>query len=238
MNALEVKDLCKTYGDFKLDNVSFELPKGKIMGFVGQNGAGKTTTIRLILNMAKKQSGEISILGFDTAKEEIPARESIGVVFDDTFFPDNWTLADIEKAIKGFYKEWDSNKYNDLLKSFELDKKKKVSELSRGMKMKLSLDVAMSHNAKLLILDEPTSGLDPVARDELLTVFNDYIKDGEASILFSTHITTDLEKSADLITLIHDGKLYFTGLKDEFLKEHKGKSIDDILVAIAKGEQI
>ena len=218
-NALEVHNLCKSYGDFELSSVSFSLPKGSIMGFVGQNGAGKTTTIRCILNMALRDSGEVKVCGFDNLKNELEAKQEIGVVFDEVFFVETWTPSDIEKAIQGFYSSWNSTLYNEYLHKYKLPMKKRVKDLSRGMKMKLMLAVAMSHDAKLLILDEPTSGLDPVARDELLDILNEYISDGEKSVFFSTHITSDLEHVAGYITLIDNGKIFYSGTKDD-LKDH------------------
>jgi len=217
-NALEVQNLNKTYTDFKLDSVSFTLPKGSIMGFVGQNGAGKTTTIRCILNMAVRQSGEIKIFGFDNIKDELNVKQESAAVFDEIFFVDVWRVREVEKAIKGFYENWDSRQYAEYLKKFELSPEKKVKDLSRGMKMKLMLAVAMSHGAKLLILDEPTSGLDPVARDELLDILREYVADGEKSVFFSTHITSDLERIADFITLIDHGNIFYTGTKNGLLE--------------------
>ncbi|MCL2775492.1 MAG: ABC transporter ATP-binding protein [Oscillospiraceae bacterium] len=219
--ALEVQGLCKTYGDFKLNSVSFMLPAGYIMGFVGQNGAGKTTTIRCILNMATRESGEIKIFGLDNIRDELAVKQELAAVFDEIFFVDTWHVREVEKAIKGFYSGWDGKLYNEYLKKFELTPEKKVKDLSRGMKMKLMLAVAMSHSAKLLILDEPTSGLDPVARDELLDILRDYISDGEKSVFFSTHITSDLERIADYITLIEHGKLFYTGTKDGLLEHFR-----------------
>lgn len=217
-NALEVQGLCKSYPDFSLNKVSFSLPTGYIMGFVGQNGAGKTTTIRLILNMIRRTGGNIEIFGMDNIADEQKIKQDIAVVFDDTFFVDTWRLSEVEGAVRGFYANWDSVKYNEYLKSFGLPAGKRVKELSRGMKMKLMLAVAMSHDAKLLLLDEPTSGLDPVARDELLDILGTYISDGQRSILFSTHITSDLEKIADYITLIRRGSIFYSGTKDDLLE--------------------
>lgn len=217
-NVIEVQNLCKSYKDFSLNNVSFSLPMGYIMGFVGQNGAGKTTTIRLLLNMARRDDGEIRIFGLDNLNEEQKIKQNIAVVFDDIFFVDIWKVREVEKAIKGFYSNWNSNLYNQYINKFRLPTDKKVKDLSRGMKMKLMLAVAMSHEAKLLILDEPTSGLDPVARDELLEILGVYIKDGQKSILFSTHITSDLEKIADYITLIDNGNIFYSGTKDDLLE--------------------
>ncbi|MCL2825829.1 MAG: ABC transporter ATP-binding protein [Eggerthellaceae bacterium] len=218
INALEVCDLCKSYPDFKLSDITFALPTGYIMGFVGQNGAGKTTTIRCILNMAARESGEIKIFGLDNIKHELKVKQELAAVFDEIFFVDFWHVREVEKAIRGFYSEWDSRQYNEYLKQFELSPEKRVKELSRGMKMKLMLAVAMSHGAKLLILDEPTSGLDPVARDELLDILRGYIADGEKSVFFSTHITSDLERIADFITLIDHGRIFYTGTKDGLLE--------------------
>jgi ABC-2 type transport system ATP-binding protein len=214
-NALEVRNLCKSYNDFSLDSVSFTLPAGYIMGFVGQNGSGKTTTIRLILNMANRTGGEVKIFGSDNIEDELTVKQELAAVFDEIFFVDIWRVREVEKAIKGFYSQWDSGRFAGYLKKFKLPPSKKVKELSRGMKMKLMLAVAMSHNAKLLILDEPTSGIDPVARDDLLDILREYISDGEKSVFFSTHITSDLEKIADYVTLIDNGKVFFTGSKDD-----------------------
>ena len=216
-NALEVEGLCKSYRDFRLDSVHLTLPAGNIMGFVGQNGAGKTTTIRCILNMATRESGTIRVFGLDNIKDELAVKQELAAVFDEIFFVENWRLKEVEKAIQGFYAKWDSRLYADYLEKFELPANRQVKELSRGMKMKLMLAVAMCHEAKLLILDEPTSGLDPVARDELLGILRDYISDGEKSVFFSTHITSDLEHVADYITLIDHGKIFYTGSKDGLL---------------------
>jgi ABC-2 type transport system ATP-binding protein len=218
-NAIEISKLCKDYGDFSINNVSFSLPTGYIMGFVGQNGAGKTTTIRLILNMISRNSGNIKIFGMDNILEEQKIKQDIAAVFDDIFFVDNWKLSEVEKAVKGFYENWSSTLYYEYLNNFKLPLNKKVKDLSRGMKMKLMLAVAMSHDAKLIILDEPTSGLDPVSRDELLEILSAYISDGQKSVLFSTHITSDLEKIADYITLIDKGNLFYTGTKDDLLEK-------------------
>jgi len=216
-NALEVQNLCKSYGDFHLDRVSFALPMGQIMGFVGQNGAGKTTTIRCILNMATRESGEITIFGLDNIRDELAIKQELAAVFDEIFFVDAWRVRDIEKIIKGFYSGWDSALYADFLTEFDLPPSRRIKDLSRGMKMKLMLAVAMSHGAKLLLLDEPTSGLDPVAREELLDILKDYVADGEKSVFFSTHITSDLERIADLITMIDNGTIFYTGTKDGLL---------------------
>ncbi len=217
-NALEVENLRKTYGDFRLDSVSFTLPAGYIMGFVGQNGAGKTTTIRCILNMAIREGGDIKIFGRDNLRDELAIKQELAAVFDEIFFVDSWRIREVETVIRGFYSAWDNRPYGEYLKKFGLSPDKRVKELSRGMKLKLMLAVAMSHGAKLLILDEPTSGLDPVARDELLDILKEYIADEEKSVFFSTHITSDLERIADFITLIDHGRIFYTGTKDGLLE--------------------
>ena len=213
-NAFEITGLCKEFKDFSLKDVSFSLPEGFIMGFVGKNGAGKTTTIRLMLNMLERDGGKIEVLGQDNIQGEQRIKQDVGVVFDDIFFVDSWKVSEVEKAIKGFYSRWDSQLYKKYAREFSLPMDKRVKDLSRGMKMKLMLAVALSHEARLLMLDEPTSGLDPVARDELLDILGEYIAGGDKSILFSTHITSDLEKIADYITLIDNGRIFYTGTKD------------------------
>ena len=218
--AIEITGLRKDYEGFSLNDISFSLPVGHIMGFVGQNGAGKTTTIRLILNMTARNNGSIKIFGMDNILEEQRIKQNVGAVFDDIFFVENWKVSEVEKAIKGFYRNWDSDLYSRYVNGFSLPVNKKVKELSRGMKMKLMLAAAMSYDAKLLILDEPTSGIDPVARNELLEILSKYVSDGERSILFSTHITTDLEKIADYVTVIDKGDLIYTGARDDLLTDY------------------
>jgi len=219
-NILEINNLSKNYDMFALKDVSFSLPTGLIMGFVGPNGAGKTTTIKSMLNMISYDSGSIKLLGLDSRENSLQINEQVGVVMDLPFYSEDWTVSDVENAVSSFYVNWDSGKYAELLGKFGIDKKKKVKELSRGMKVKLMLSVALSHDAKLLILDEPTSGLDPVARDELCDIFSDFVADENRSILFSTHITTDLEKIADCITFILGGRIIFTGLKDDLIEKY------------------
>lgn len=228
-NFLEIKNLSTSFSGFKLNNISLSLPKGYIMGLVGPNGAGKTTTIQLILNMLEKDAGEILVFGKDNVKNEDAIKQDVGVVFDSIFYVDSWTLKDTEKAISLFYKDWSHSIFSEMVRRFDLPQGKKVGELSRGMQMKLMLACAFSHNAKLLILDEPTSGLDPVTRDEFLEILQEYIKDGERSVLFSTHITTDLERVADYITLVNRGEVVYTGsmehLKDGY-RLIKGRARD------------
>lgn len=213
---LELNNVSKTFSQFELDDISFNLPIGYIMGLIGPNGAGKTTTIKLILNILKKSSGTIKISGKDHILEEKSLKQNLGVVFDSNYFVDEWKMSDVEKAIGCFYDNWSGEKFYDYLERFKISKTKKVKELSKGMQMKLMLACSFSYNAKLLILDEPTSGLDPVSRDELLDILSEFIEDGKHSVLFSTHITTDLDKIADYITFLNDGKLIYTGSKDEF----------------------
>lgn len=215
-SMLHVEVLEKLYSDFKLDNISFDLPAGYIMGLIGPNGSGKTTTIKAILNITERDGGKITVFGKDNIASEQEIKKDIGVVFDSSSFVDEWTMADVEKAYRLFYPAWDSEKYWSLLTKFRIGRTKKVKELSKGMQMKLMLACAFSYDARLLILDEPTSGLDPVSRDELLDILCEYIEDGRRSVLFSTHITPDLEKIADYITYIHLGRLIFTGTKEDF----------------------
>lgn len=216
-NILEVRNLSKSFESFQLQDISFTLPKGYIMGLIGPNGSGKTTTIKLILNMLKRGSGEVKVMGLDNITDEEAVKSDLGVVFDSNYFCGEWTVAQAEAAISLFYKNWDTGKFNGLLGRFHIDARKKVKDFSRGMQMKLMMACAFSYDAKLLILDEPTSGLDPVSRDELLTILSEYIEDGEHSVLFSTHITGDLERTADYITYINYGELFFSGNKDEFV---------------------
>ena len=219
--CLELQNVCKSFRDFTLNNISFTLPQGYIMGLVGPNGAGKTTTIQLILNMLEKDTGDILVFGKDNVVSEKEIKQDIGTVFDNIFYVDSWTVKDTEKAVSIFYSDWRHDIFTDMLKRFDLPQNKKVGELSRGMQMKLMLACAFSHNAKLLILDEPTSGLDPVTRDEFLGILQDYIKDGERSVLFSTHITSDLEQVADYITFINQSNLIFTGSMEDLLGSYR-----------------
>ena len=216
-NFLEVNNLSKSFENFRLQDISFSLPKGYIMGLIGPNGSGKTTTIKLILNMLKRDSGEVKVMGLDNISDEKAVKANLGVVFDSNYLCEDWTVAQAEAAVSVFYKNWNKDRFSELLGRFHIALTKKVKELSKGMQMKLMVACAFSYDAKLLILDEPTSGLDPVSRDELLKILSEYIEDGEHSVLFSTHITGDLERAADYITYINYGELFFSGSKDEFV---------------------
>lgn len=217
MNALEIKNLNKSFGDFKLDNLSLTLPSGCIMGLIGENGAGKSTTIKLILDILHKDSGYVTVLGRDNEKL---TKEDVGVVMDEAGIPECLTPEQVGKVMANIFKNWDSAEYARLIKEFALPEKKAYKEFSRGMKMKLSIAVAMSHNAKLLLLDEPTSGLDPVVRDEVVGLFYDFTRDEEHSILISSHIVSDLEKLCDYIAFLHKGKLLLCEEKDMLLSEY------------------
>ncbi len=217
---LEVKNLNKKYKDFQLKNVNLSLPKGMIMGLIGENGAGKTTTIKAILNIINTDSGEIKIFGLDNKKEEKKIKQDIGVVLDDSFLSEYLNPMDINKIMKNFYQNWDEKLYFKYIEEFKLPKNKISKDYSSGMKMKLKIAVALSHHPKLLILDEPTSGLDPVARNEILDIFQDFIQDEEHAILVSSHITSDLEHIADYITFINNGEIVLTKTKDELLDRY------------------
>ena len=214
-NVLEIRELSKDYGDFVLDKVSFSLPRGVIMGLIGENGAGKSTTINCILNKTQKTGGKILIFGKDHISDEIEIKDKLGVVFDENHFPDIFTAEEIGKFMSGIYSGWDWPLYRQHLEKFELPKDKKIKDFSKGMKVKLAFAVALSHKAELLILDEATSGLDPIIRDDVLDMLIDFVQDENHSVLVSSHITSDLEKVADYITFIHAGRVLFTRAKDE-----------------------
>ena len=219
-NNIELQNVSKKYKDFELKNISFDVPEGCIVGLIGENGAGKTTTIKSILNVTKSE-GKIKIFGKDNKEDEKLIKEEIGVVLDDSFLSEYLTAKQINAIMKDIYKKWDENKYMNFLKTFGLPEDKLIKEFSSGMKMKLKIATAISHNPKLLILDEPTSGLDPIVRNEILDIFRKYIEEDEKrSILLSTHITTDLEHVSDYIVFIEKGKIIFNLPTDELLESY------------------
>lgn len=217
-NILEIKDLKKKYdNNFELANLNIEIPKGVIVGLIGENGAGKTTLIKSILNIIKIDKGKIKIFNKDYKKYESEIKEDIGVVLDNMFFPEILNAKDINCIMKSIYKTWDSNLYFSYLKEFNLPDNKSLKSMSKGMRKKLEIITAISHKPKLLILDEPTSGLDPVVRFEVLEIFQKFIEDGEHSILLSTHITSDLEHIADLIIFLDKGRVVLQKTRDDIL---------------------
>ena len=220
MNALELKNVRKSFSGFCLDNVTLTLPSGCIMGLIGENGAGKSTTIKLILGMLHKDSGTITILGRDNGKDISLIKEDIGVVMDEVGIPECLTAKQVGKVMKRTFRNWNEAEYARLLQKLSLPDSKPFRDFSRGMKMKLGLAVAMSHGAKLLLLDEPTSGLDPVVRDEVVEMFYDFTRDENHSILISSHIVSDLEKLCDYIAFLHEGTLLLCEGKDELLSEY------------------
>ena len=216
-NSLEIKNLCSNIDKFSLNNINFSLEKGTIMGIIGQNGAGKTTLIKTILNEIPRTSGDILFDGIPMFKNEVTVKEKIGVVFDNLIYPSNLKPIKIKNIIAPFYKNFDHKRFDELMKRFDLDPKKKLLAYSKGMQMKFSVVMALSHDPELIILDEPTGGLDPIARADIIDLFLELMQKEERSILFSTHITSDLEKIADYITMIHNGKILFSETKDELL---------------------
>ena len=226
-NALEIKNLTKNYGDFVLEDISLSLPKGTIMGFIGENGAGKSTTIKCILDVIKKDAGDISVLGNNVPLSSME-KENIGVVLDADNLPDYVTPTELNMIMKNIFNQWDTETYFTYVRKFHLPEKKKVCDFSRGMKMKLAIAIALSHHAKLLILDEATSGLDPIIRDEILDIFLEFIQDEEHAILVSSHITSDLERIADYIAYIRDGKLVFCEPKYSLFEKYVKVQFTDV----------
>jgi len=216
-NAIEIKGLTKKYDGFTLDDISFDVPKGSVMGFIGQNGAGKTTTIKAIFNIISRDAGTIKVLGLDNIENEYEIKEDVAAVFDELPFHEDFNAKQISIVLSSVFKNWDNEKFKELLKRFALPEKKKIKQFSKGMKMKLQIATALSHDAKILIMDEATTGLDPVVRNEILDIFREYLQDGERSILMSSHITSDLEKIADCVTFIDKGKILLSGYKDDIL---------------------
>lgn len=218
-NILELQQICKSFpkSNFILDKLSFSLPYGAILGFVGENGAGKTTTIGCILNTVRKDSGMVKLFGKEMRDIDTDIREKIGVVYDGDNFPGFWTVKQLSQVMEGIYTQWDNALFQKYLEDFHLPVKQKIKNYSRGMTMKLAIAVALSHHPQLLILDEATSGLDPIMRDEMLDVFLEFVQEESHSILLSSHITSDLEKVADYITFIHNGKLIMTASKNDLV---------------------
>ena len=218
--VIELCDVTKCYEDFKLDQVSFQVPKGCICGFIGQNGAGKTTTIQLILDIIKKDGGSIRVFGGDMEKDGPALKERIGVVFDEMGFHEFLTPKEINSVMKHIYTGWMEDLFFDYLNRFSLPAKKRCGSFSRGMRMKLQIAVALSHGAELLIMDEPTSGLDPIVRNEMLQIFQEFVLEENHTILLSSHITGDLERIADMVAFINRGRIILSGDKNEILENH------------------
>ena len=219
MNAFEIKDLKKSYPGFEL-NLSMALPQGCILGLIGENGAGKSTTVKLLLGMTRPDAGSITVLGQPVDERFAPVREDIGVVLDEPAFPECLTAKQVGAVMAGLFQNWDAAEYAALLEKLAVPTDKKFKDFSRGMKMKLSIAVALAHKAKLLILDEPTSGLDPVVRDEVVALFSEFTRDEEHSVLISSHIVSDLEKLCDYVAFLHKGRLLLCREKDRLLEEY------------------
>jgi len=235
---LEISELSKKYKYFQLNNVSIELEKGVIMGFVGSNGAGKTTVIKSILNLINKDSGSIKLFGENNSRNYVKLKDRIGFVFEENCFFDHLNLKEQKNLVAPFYSNWDEEAFQKYAERFGLILNKKYKTLSRGMKVKFALALALSHQAELLILDEPTSGLDPMFRHELMDILAEYISDGEKSVFFSTHIISDLEQVADYITFIDKGEIIFSKPKDELIDEHlivKGGKLDNEFSKVCLG---
>lgn len=227
MNAIEVRNLTKTYQLFHVDNISLDVKQGYITGLIGPNGVGKSTLIKMMLGMIRPDSGSVKILGRDMPQHEVDIKQRTSIVSDDCFYYEHLTIADTKKMIAPFYKNWNETKFKGYLEQFELSPKKKIENLSKGMKIKFSLAIALSHQAELLVMDEPTSGLDPVFRREMLDLLADMMQDEKNTIIFSTHITTDLDRIADYITFVNRGKLVFNEAKEDVFERY----------AIVKGDQ-
>lgn len=220
-NILEVKGLNKTYQDFSLNDISFSLPEGCITGFIGINGAGKTTTLRSILGLTPIESGDIRVFGMDMATNEKAIKERIGIVLDEGGFYDELSLSEMKGIIASAYQSWNENEYRAYLDRFSLNPKQKISTLSKGMRMKYALALALSHEAELLIMDEPTSGLDPLIRSQLLDILKEFMERGGRGVFFSTHITSDLDKIADMLVMIDGGRIVFQEEKDTLLDGYR-----------------
>ncbi len=221
MNILEVNGLCKSYRDFALKDITFSVPEGCIAGFIGVNGAGKTTTLKSILGLVRPSAGQIRIFGLDMVKDEREIKDRIGVVFDDGQFYMELTLKEMKNVLAAAYSSWSEQDFSGWLERFELSPRQKISELSKGMRMKFALALALSHKAELLLMDEPTSGLDPLIRTEFLHVLTDYMEQGGKGVLFSTHITSDLDKVADMLVMIDRGRIAFQEEKDALMDSYR-----------------
>jgi len=232
-DILRLENVRKTYPSFTLKDVSFSVKPGQIMGFIGRNGAGKTTTLKCIMNLIHYESGKISAFETDMSKNELENKQRIGFALSELNYYPNKTIRQLVNVTKRFYKKFDQKKFDEACRLFNLNQDKKLEELSSGMKVKYSVAIALSHHAELLILDEPTSGLDPVSRDEILDIFRQIVKNKDRAILFSTHITSDLDKCASDITYIHDGEIIYSGTKNDFVNSYlfiKDKSINKELL--------
>lgn len=227
MNILEVRGLKKHYNKFDLNDVSFSIPEGTIMGLIGENGAGKSTVINMIIGAVNKDAGKIYIFGKEVQNTDYAMKNEIGTVLAGCGLPEELSAADANKVLKSIYSNWDEKKFFDLIEKSGLNKKKKIKDYSTGMKMKLELAAAFSHGAKLLILDEVTNGLDPMARNEILDILMGFIQDEKCSVLISSHIIGDLERICDYITFIHKGELVFSEEKDALLEKHAVINVDE-----------
>lgn len=220
INTLEISNLSKDYKDFRLDDVSFQLPQGYVMGLIGPNGAGKTTIIKIIMNLIMKEQGQVKVFGKDHQQFEVGIKKRIGFVYDAPNYYEHLNLRQLKNVVAPFYEDWDESVFNHLVDRFNLPLNKALKQFSKGMAMKSSIAIAMSHHADLLIMDEPTSGLDPVVRREVLDFFREYMQHEERSILFSSHITTDIEQVADYITFVDRGRIVFSKTKDEVFEQY------------------
>ena len=219
-NAIEIRGLCKDYGVFKLSGVDLTLPGGAILGLIGENGAGKSTTIKAILNLIHRDGGSVKVFGREVTESDPAFKEEVGVVLDDAPFHNMLRAPQVGRILSGVYRRWDQGLFDRYLDRFQLPRDKKIQEFSKGMKMKLSIAAALAHRPRLLVLDEATSGLDPVVRSELLDEFLSFIQDEEHAVLLSSHITSDLEKAADYVTYLHNGRVALQGAKDELLETY------------------